>query len=323
MTSCLHASYYADQAEQHTVPMVEQVLLARETYRLRFRCPEIARRILPGQFLMIRLAGCNDPLLGRPLALYDTQLGPDGKPHEIDVVYIAKGKLTTRLAAAQPGCLLDVWGPLGNGFVPRPTEQLIMVAGGIGQTPFLAVAQEQLGRRVYGDPARAGGCAKRVTFCYGARSADRFAGLDDFRQAGADLRLATDDGSLGHHGLVTDLLEQELASLAATEGSRTALPPQTTVGFPDHEEDSTEVEACSSPVRVLCCGPEPMMEAVAAVAARHRVPCEVSLETPMACGIGICFTCVARIRDESGGWDYKRTCVEGPVFPAEQIVWQP
>jgi dihydroorotate dehydrogenase electron transfer subunit len=64
-----------------------------------------------------------------------------------------------------------------------------------------------------------------------------------------------------------------------------------------------------------------MMEAVAEVALRFKVPCQVSLETPMACGIGICFTCVAKVRQSDGSWDYKRTCVEGPIFDAEQIVW--
>jgi dihydroorotate dehydrogenase electron transfer subunit len=73
--------------------------------------------------------------------------------------------------------------------------------------------------------------------------------------------------------------------------------------------------------RIACCGPEPMMQAVAKIAAAANVPCEVSLETPMACGVGICFTCVAKVRQESGGWDYKRTCVEGPVFDAELVEW--
>ena len=63
------------------------------------------------------------------------------------------------------------------------------------------------------------------------------------------------------------------------------------------------------------------MEAVAEIALHYQVPCEVSLETPMACGIGICFTCVAKVRQPDGTWDYKRTCVEGPVFDAEKIVW--
>jgi dihydroorotate dehydrogenase electron transfer subunit len=71
--------------------------------------------------------------------------------------------------------------------------------------------------------------------------------------------------------------------------------------------------------RVVCCGPEPMMAAVARLTAERDVPCQVSLETPMACGIGICFSCVAKVREPGGGWDYRRTCVEGPVFDAREI----
>jgi dihydroorotate dehydrogenase electron transfer subunit len=73
--------------------------------------------------------------------------------------------------------------------------------------------------------------------------------------------------------------------------------------------------------RIACCGPERMMEAVAVLAERRSVPCELSLETPMACGIGICFSCVAKVRQPDGSWDYKRTCVEGPIFDARKIVW--
>lgn len=74
-------------------------------------------------------------------------------------------------------------------------------------------------------------------------------------------------------------------------------------------------------MHVACCGPEPMMAAVAGWCSARDVGCSVSLEEPMACGVGICFTCVARVRDAAGGWDYRRTCVEGPVFPASSIVW--
>ena len=73
--------------------------------------------------------------------------------------------------------------------------------------------------------------------------------------------------------------------------------------------------------QIACCGPEPMMEAVSNIAIRQEIPCQVSLETPMACGIGICFSCVAKVADASGEPDYKRTCVEGPVFEAKQVVW--
>ncbi len=285
MNNPLHAAYYADHAVQCTVPILENVRLARDTYRLRLACREIAQRITPGQFLMLRIAGVNDPLIGRPLAVYDAQEG------FLDVVYLAKGKFTSRVAQLSSGSVLEVWGPLGNGFAPRKVEHLVMVAGGIGQTPFYALAQEYLGRKQFGQPPRSGASAQRITFCYGARSSDYFAGLNDFAALGIDVRLATDDGSQGHHGLVTDLLRQVLAESKTTP-------------------------------HIVCCGPERMMQAVAQIAADAQVSCEVSLETPMACGIGICFTCVAMIKDASGDCDYKRTCVEGPVFAAEQVVWQ-
>jgi dihydroorotate dehydrogenase electron transfer subunit len=306
MASPLHATYCPDQAVQRTVPIVENVRLAKDTFRVRFHAPETARRIVPGQFVMLRIAGLNDPLIGRPLALYDTIAGDDkGQPEFVDVVYLVKGKLTSRLWQMQPGQQVDVWGPLGNGFgtvgnalrgVPDsrrpavPTEHLIMVAGGIGFTPFLALAQEALHKKRYGDPPREASRALHITYCYGARTAEYFAGLDELERLGIDIRLATDDGSRGHHGLVTDLLKQALA------------------------------EHHGRP-HIVCCGPEPMMEAVAKIAYAAHVPCEVSLETPMACGIGICFTCVAKVRDADGGWDWKRTCVEGPVFDAEAIAW--
>jgi dihydroorotate dehydrogenase electron transfer subunit len=131
----------------------------------------------------------------------------------------------------------------------------------------------------------------KVTLCYGVRTAALAAGVDDFRAAGFDVQLASDDGTLGHHGLVTDLLQ--LALTKTTNANRL----------------------------VVCCGPEPMMEAVAGICHTAAAPCLVSLETPMACGIGICFSCVAKVRQPDGGWDYKRTCVEGPIFDAERIEW--
>ena len=268
---------------------------------------------------MIRLAGCNDPILGRPLALYDVADNADGEPDALDVVYLMVGKMTRRLAALEPGAKLEIWGPLGNGFPAQQTEHLIMVAGGIGQTPFLALAREYLGLRRYGDPPRGGDCpdscghrrealvgkngtvplnpttaprsvprAKKITLCYGVRSAEYLAGVEDFRSLGVDVRLATDDGSLGHRGLVTELIEPAAKSSA-------------------------------DPCRLVCCGPEPMLKAAAGVALRLNLPCQVSLETPMACGMGICFSCAAKIRDGRGGWDYRRTCVEGPIFNAADV----
>jgi len=290
MTSPLHASHYADHAVQETVEVLENVCAAKDTYRIRLRCPQIARRVVPGQFLMLRLLGGEDPLLGRPLALYDTVLDESGEPIGIDVVYLVIGKMTRLLAQLPAGDELAIWGPLGNGFCPKPAEHLIMVAGGIGQTPFMALAREYLGNRSFGDPVREVPPSPKVTLCYGARSQEYLAGVEDFAALGVDVRISTDDGSAGHHGFVTDVLKDVL--------------------------DETS-ESC----RIVSCGPEKMMEAVAELATSRDIPCQVSLETPMACGIGICFTCVAKVRDADGEWDYKRTCVEGPVFDAEKIEW--
>jgi dihydroorotate dehydrogenase electron transfer subunit len=239
---------------------------------------------------MLRLAGLNDPLLGRPLALYDTVLDGAGRPSAIDVVYLTLGKMTHRLADYRAGDEIEICGPLGNGFPPVATDHLIMVAGGIGQTPFKALGQEFLGTRRYGDPPREVPSAKRITLCYGVRTAD-LAAIADFKAAGIAVHLSSDDGSIGHHGLVTDLLRQLL------------------------EEDLGESRL------VTCCGPEPMMHAVSKICSDSNARCFASLETPMACGIGICFSCVTKVRQPDGSWDWKRTCVEGPIFDAERIEW--
>jgi dihydroorotate dehydrogenase electron transfer subunit len=287
----LQAAFYADQACQLRVRVVENVRLARDTYRVRVKCPEIAERIVPGQFVMLRIPDVNDPLLARPLALYDTVLDTSDKPTDVDIVYLTVGKMTRLLASLEVGREVEVWGPLGNGFPPRATEHLIMVAGGIGQTPFLALGNEYLGRRQYGQPPRRMPSAARVTLCYGVRNAAYLAGVSDFLSAGFDLSLSSDDGSVGQPGFVTAVLRRVLDQTATDDRL------------------------------VVCCGPEPMMEAVAKMCRAAGAPCLVSLESPMACGIGICFSCVTKVRQPDGAWDYKRTCVEGPVFDAEQIEW--
>lgn len=288
MTESRAHACYADRAWHGTVSIAENAVVACDTYRLRFACPPIARHIVPGQFLMVRLSGSNDPLLGRALAMYDVSADSRGQPSGVEIVYLTVGRMTRRLARLQPGSPLAVWGPLGNGFEPMPTEHLVIVAGGIGQTPFLSLAKQCLGVQAYGDPPRHAPRAKNVTLCYGVRRSEYLAGVDDFRRLGVEVRLSTDDGSAGHRGLVTDLIRPV-------------------------------VQQSSLACRMVCCGPERMMAATAQIARDLGVPCQVSLETPMACGIGICFSCVAKIRDCAGGWDYRRTCVEGPVFDAQDV----
>jgi len=264
---------------------------AANTYRLRVECPSIAASAVAGQFAMLRIADRVDPLLGRPLAFYDTYRSadddtPQGDRSErrfADFVYVAHGRFTTALKSLGPGERMTLWGPLGNGYGDVPTTgHLLLVAGGIGQTALLT-----LGR----DRAAAG---ERVTFCWGASRGAAFGDIDDFRRAGLDVHLATLDGSTGLRGTVIDLLDG-------------LFPPS--VGETD------------APRHVACCGPDGMMAAVSRWSEGRGLGCHVSLEAPMACGIGICFTCVARVKDDEGGWDYKRTCIEGPVFAATSIDW--
>lgn len=271
---------------QRTARTVENVRLADRTFRIRLDCPEVAAAIRPGQFLMLRLPGTSDPLLGRPFALYDTVLDAGGTPTGLDVVYLVIGKMTGLLANVQAGEPIEVWGPLGNGFPDLAgSEHVVCVAGGIGQTPFLAYARELLGTRGYGgDTPRPR--ARKVSLYYGVRTAALAAGIEDFRAAGCDVRLASDDGSLGFRGFVTQLVANDR-------------PPGPFVG----------------------CGPEPMLHALTRLTAGWGATCYVSLETPMACGFGACFSCVTKVKTP-GGWDYKRVCVDGPVFDAAGLEWE-
>jgi len=264
--------------------VIEHVPLARSTYRIRLEAPALAASIRPGQFVMLRLPSGDDPLLGRPFALYDTVLDATGQPFAVDIVYLVLGKMTARLAGVRVGDSLKIWGPLGNGFPAVQCDRVALVAGGIGQTPFLAHIRDLLGKRGYGGqpPVRQ---AERVSVFYGVRSSDYLAGVEDFVAAGAMVHLATDDGSRGRKGYVTDLLAEHEA--------------------PDH---------------LFGCGPEPMLHALAAQAASRGIACHVSLETPMACGLGICFSCVTKVKT-ADGWDYRRVCVDGPIFDAAQLVW--
>jgi dihydroorotate dehydrogenase electron transfer subunit len=260
--------------------------MASKTWVIRLEAPELASAIRPGQFLMLRVPGHTDPLLGRPFALYDTVLDLQGNPVAVDVVYLVVGKVTGLLAGLRPGDTVEVWGPLGNGF-PDLTgvDHVGLVAGGIGQTPFLANVRNLLGQRGYGGRPPCRQC-QQVSLFYGVRTADLAAGVDDFSAAGARVHLASDDGSLGFRGFVTQLLAQHIGA--------------------------------TGPRHLVGCGPEPMLRALADLAQLHGLPCHISLETPMACGLGICFSCVAKIRS-GDGWDYCRVCIEGPVFDATAV----
>ncbi len=215
-------------AVHRLVPVVDNVEIARDTYRMRLADATIAGAIKPGQFVMIRPGseGATDPLLGRPLALYEVIRDPTtGTPAAFEVVYVVVGHGTATLSRRRPGERVAVWGPLGNGFGPPSAGPVIFVAGGIGQTPFLALGRSWLGQTDYGDgdqppsPAQAaratlagesssqpGAFCSAITMLYGVRTVALLACVDDFQRAGIAVEVATDDGTAGHHGYVTDIL---------------------------------------------------------------------------------------------------------------------
>jgi len=293
-----HPVCYADNISVCESSIEHVTKVAQDTFLVRIEAPEIAAKAVPGQFVMTRFTGRDSPLIGRALAIYKVLDDNAGVPRAIELIFVKKGAFTTPLAVAPTGTSISVWGPLGNGFSPRPCETLVMAVGGIGQTPMLMLAQEALGSRQFGNRSRGLNWAKRVVMVYGARTKDLLSCVEEFRDAGIDVHLCTDDGSIGARARVPDRLFELL----------------------DQSNNCTGV-------RVVTCGPEIMMEKVAQGCIEREIDCQVSMETPMACGIGICFSCVAKVRTEGIStdgeirWDYRRTCVEGPIFDACQLVW--
>jgi dihydroorotate dehydrogenase electron transfer subunit len=233
-----------------------------------------------GQFYMLAAAekwgGREDerPFLPRAFSvLRARERGAGGV--RLEFMLEAVGPGTARLAELAPGDGLHVTGPLGIGFPDpdstAPTRRALLCGGGVGTAP-LAIWQDELLAR--GEPAPA---------LLGFRDAAHAPGAELLQNP----RIATDDGSHGHHGLVVDLLAAELDQ-------------------DDH-------------VVVYACGPPPMLEAVRAICEQRDVPNRLALESGMACGFGACFGCVVPLR--AGG--YLRLCVEGPVLDGELLAEVP
>ena len=251
--------------------------VAADFYLARLNAPYIAARIEPGQFVNIQVGTGVNPLLRIPLSVS----GVDREAGIIEVLYEEVGPKTRALSQFGPDEVLPTLGPLGKGFAPPPKDtRVVLVGGGIGVPPLLYWGLE-LGQRKY-----------RTVLLVGARAADKHLPSELLASAADAVRLATDDGSLGYAGLVTDLLQHELAE--------------------------------KGPCAVYCCGPHAMMQAVAAMCIEAQVPCQVSLEEYMACGIGICVGCAVELATAKGDTDYgryARVCVDGPAFDARQIKW--
>ena len=234
--------------------------------------PKMAADLTPGQFVHVRVPALEASALRRPFSVFDAD---DGR---VTVLYKTVGRGTLALNTARPGDTVSVLGPLGHGFPLKCDGEALFVGGGYGVAPLHFLA-----RRF----AVAAGLPRPKVLLGGRTAADLLA-LDRFRALGVEVRAATNDGSAGVKGLVTDPLDDELAQLR-------------------HEGRRFELFAC---------GPDPMLKAVAMRATGTGSKGWISMDRHMICGVGACYACIQRtVRGNS------RCCIEGPVFAAEDLVW--
>lgn len=232
-------------------------------------CPEVAAKAQEGQF--VHLLPDGNYTLRRPISI----CGIDKEAGTLRLVFEVRGEGTKRLSQVRAGDTVNLLGPLGHGFTLLAKDaSAVLIGGGIGTPPMLPLAQ------YYGSVAS--------VIC-GFRSKDAAILQEDFAKTGAETILCTDDGSAGHHGLVTEPLKQLL------------------------ELKKTDI--------IYACGPMPMLRAIAAMAKEYNVRCEVSLEERMGCGVGACLVCACNLYLDDGSIHAGHVCKDGPVFDAERVVW--
>lgn len=243
-----------------------------DNWRLRFT-PVQWRGSRPGQFLMLSAGPVGaapryDPLLPRPMAVFRSD------PSAVEVLYKVTGRGTRLMSTLRRGDEIDFVGPLGVGFpLPPPGVRALLVGGGTGIASLYELAEACLTRGP-------------VSVLLGARREIDLMACADFEALpGAHVEVATEDGSRGHRGRVTELLESALAVEGAAE--------------------------------IYACGPNAMMARASEVAKKAGAPCRVSLENHMACGIGVCLGCAVP-RAEGG---FALVCRDGPVFPSTGVAW--
>ena len=242
----------------------------------------IAAAAHPGQFVMIKTRPGLDPLLRRPFSIFEIVPGPDGAPRGISILNKRIGIGTGQLADVRVGERLGCLGPLGQPWPIVESPTSAWMVAGGVGLAPFATLTDALVER-----------GVRLRLFYGARRGDDLYYADWFAERGVELVLATEDGSRGTHGRITVPL---VAALDETAGD--------------------------APVAIYCCGPTPMMQAVAQIAAAVGRDAWVSLEQVMGCGMGGCYSCVVPVKTVGGPSHLVRSCTAGPVFAASTLHWE-
>lgn len=253
-------------------------------YVMSLKAPHIACNAKPGQFFHLRIPGMESHILRRPFGIY----ARDVDQGIIYALYQVVGFGTEHLSTLAAGEEAELIGPVGNGWhAPCALRRALIVGGGVGAAPLYMLCEQLLDAGVRTDVVL-GAQSEASLVC--RKRFERLLGASACADAtGSGPRCATDDGSFGRVGFCTSLVEESL--------------------------DAAQAEGAPYDY-VAVCGPEPLMKIVAKMASEAGVFCEVSLEKRMACGIGACLSCVVNTREGK-----KRACVDGPVFPAKEVVW--
>ncbi|MBN1913601.1 MAG: dihydroorotate dehydrogenase electron transfer subunit [Candidatus Omnitrophica bacterium] len=270
---------------QTKAKVIKNIEVAPKYYRIILFCPQIVKEALPGQFLEIKVTEKIEPFLRRPFSINRIS----GK--HIEILYEIKGKGTRLLSRIRAGNYLDIIGPLGNGFSYQPKlsqGKIILVAGGMGVAPLFFLAGKI--KEIKNQKSK----IKNLVLI-GAKTKKQVLCEQEFKKMGYEVRIATDDGSGGFKGTVTELLKKMLSDF----GLRPSI--------------------------IYACGPRPMLKALSVLSARRNINTQVSLEEHMACGIGACLGCVVKLKTQKSkgkiDFEYRRVCKDGPVFDAREVVW--
>lgn len=256
--------------------------------------PRLAAQLVPGQFVHVKVPALEASALRRPFSVFDADDG------QVTLLYKNVGRGTAALNKVQPGETVEVLGPLGHGFPEKCKGVPLLVGGGYGVAPLYFLAKRLIatpeGRGLQADSlGRQGGAngqCKPILFV-GGRTKDDLLALDRFAALGVEVRTATNDGSAGVKGFVTEPLDDALIELRQKD----------------------------EPFELFTCGPDGLLKAVAQRATGTGMPGWISMDRHMVCGVGACFACIQKVKLPNGDEFNARCCVNGPVFKAEDLVW--
>ncbi len=265
---------------QEKTTVLEHRIFQGEYRLLKLAAPVIGPLVQPGQFVHLRVPRLENAVLRRPFSVFKADA------EGISILYATVGMGTEALTTVEEDEEVSLLGPLGTGFPMVGKDKTpVLVAGGYGNAALYLQAKNLP--------------VKGVAF-FGGRSAQDILCVDEFEALGWDVRVTTDDGSLGTQGLVTAALDLWLAEQGAGDRSQES-------GFQGLE--------------IFACGPNAMLKAVGDRALEKGFTAWLSMDRNMACGVGACLTCVIKRKTETG-WEWARCCKDGPVFEASEILWE-